>query len=229
MKQSILNRLLIVLLLLNSVTLGEAGKGRSPARTISTLINVTVLSPNGGQNWLALSQQNITWTSINIENIKIKYTTNNGTSWIDVISSTPAASGTYTWSVPNTPSTKCKIRISDVTNSSIVSISNSAFSIIIPNGLENTSEIPAEFKLSQNFPNPFNPATVINYQLPENSFVSLRVFDMIGNEVATLVNEEKQAGYHTVTFNVKNISTGVYFYQIKAGEFSATKKLILTK
>jgi len=88
---------------------------------------------------------------------------------------------------------------------------------------------PADFALCQNYPNPFNPSTVINYQLPENSFVSLKVFDMIGNEVAVLVNEEKQAGSHSVTFEANNISTGVYFYQIKAGDFVSMKKLIFMK
>jgi len=89
--------------------------------------------------------------------------------------------------------------------------------------------IPTEFSLSQNYPNPFNPSTVISYQIPVITFVTLKVFDMIGNEVATLVNEEKQAGYHTVIFNAENISTGVYFYRLQAGEFVSTKKLILMK
>ena len=89
--------------------------------------------------------------------------------------------------------------------------------------------LPQNFDLSQNYPNPFNPVTTISYQIPENNHVTLRVFDMIGNEVQTLVNEEKPAGYHTITFDAENISTGVYFYQLKVGNFVSTKKLILMK
>jgi len=95
--------------------------------------------------------------------------------------------------------------------------------------LDEISQIATEFKLSQNYPNPFNPSTVISYQLPVMCHVSLKVFDMIGNEVATLVNEEKPAGYHTVTFNAENISTGVYFYRLQAGDFVSTRKLVLMK
>jgi len=98
-----------------------------------------------------------------------------------------------------------------------------------PSGVKDGQGIPETFSLSQNYPNPFNPSTVISYQLSVSSKVSLRVFDILGNEVAVLVDEEQQAGYHKVTFNVNNISTGVYFYQLKAGEFVNTKKLVLIK
>ncbi|NMB82039.1 MAG: T9SS type A sorting domain-containing protein [Ignavibacteria bacterium] len=89
--------------------------------------------------------------------------------------------------------------------------------------------LPQNYDLFQNYPNPFNPVTTISYQIPENNHVTLKVFDMIGNEVETLINEEKPAGYHTITFDAENISTGVYFYQLKVGDFVSTKKLILMK
>jgi len=95
--------------------------------------------------------------------------------------------------------------------------------------VETDLSTPKEFALSQNYPNPFNPSTVISYELPVMSNVSLKVFDMIGNEVATLVNEEKPAGYHSVTFEAGKLASGVYMYQLTAGDFSVTKKLILTK
>ncbi len=88
---------------------------------------------------------------------------------------------------------------------------------------------PAGFRLSQNFPNPFNPATVINYQLPANSHVTLKVYDVLGREVATLVNEHQNAGPHSATFNATNLTSGVYFYRITAGNFSEVRKLVLEK
>ena len=87
---------------------------------------------------------------------------------------------------------------------------------------------PNEFSLSQNYPNPFNPSTVISYQLAVNSKVSLKVYDVLGNEVATLVNEEKPAGKYQVKFNTQ-LASGVYFYQLRAGNFVQTKKFILMK
>jgi uncharacterized Ntn-hydrolase superfamily protein len=88
---------------------------------------------------------------------------------------------------------------------------------------------PDKFYLYQNSPNPFNPSTVIKYQIPKASFVILKVFDVIGNEVTTLVNGEKPAGNYEVEFKSSKLSSGVYIYQLRAGNFLATKKMILTK
>jgi len=97
-------------------------------------------------------------------------------------------------------------------------------------GIETISDhIPIEFSLSQNYPNPFNPNTIIPYQIPERSSVTLKVFDVLGNEVANLLNEEKEAGNYESTFKAGSLSSGVYFYQIKAGDFINTKKMILIK
>jgi large repetitive protein len=85
------------------------------------------------------------------------------------------------------------------------------------------------YKLEQNYPNPFNPTTVIRYQIPSNSMVSIKVFDVLGNEVQTLVNEEKSQGSYQVQFNGAGLASGVYFYQLKAGDNVYTKKLMLLK
>jgi cytoskeletal protein CcmA (bactofilin family) len=95
-------------------------------------------------------------------------------------------------------------------------------------------QIPAEFKLSRNYPNPFNPTTNISFQLPENSKVTIAVYDILGNRVRTLVNENKAAGYYTVQWNGLNdngmsLSSGTYFYQIQAGQYISTKKMLLIK
>ena len=88
---------------------------------------------------------------------------------------------------------------------------------------------PSEFTLSQNYPNPFNPTTSISYQLPVNSFVSLKVYDVLGNEVSTLVNEQKAAGEYSAVFNASALGSGVYFYVLKAGNFLQSRKMMLVK
>jgi hypothetical protein len=92
-------------------------------------------------------------------------------------------------------------------------------------------ELPTQFLLSQNYPNPFNPSTVINYQLPAASYVSLKIYDMLGREVVTLVNEYQQAGSYNSNFLINNyqLSSGTYFYTVKAGDFVQTKKMVLMK
>ena len=89
--------------------------------------------------------------------------------------------------------------------------------------------IPDNFILMQNYPNPFNPTTTISFSLPYKSFVSLKVFDALGREVTTLVDEELSAGDHSRLWNGGNMSSGIYFYSLQAGSFTETKKLILLK
>lgn len=88
---------------------------------------------------------------------------------------------------------------------------------------------PKEFKVSQNYPNPFNPSTIINYSIPEKSQVQIKVYDILGSEVATLVNETQNAGYYDVSFNATNLSNGIYFYKIQTGNFVNVKKMLLLK
>jgi Secretion system C-terminal sorting domain len=96
-------------------------------------------------------------------------------------------------------------------------------------GVENLNNVPNNFYLGQNYPNPFNPSTTISFSIPEEDFVSLKVFNSLGEEVATLVNEIKPSGKYSVSFDASNLTSGVYFYKIKAGKFIGTKKMILIK
>ena len=93
----------------------------------------------------------------------------------------------------------------------------------------NEKKIVKEFKLHQNYPNPFNPTTNISYQIPERSFVILKVFDALGNEIETLVNKELEAGSYQNTFDAEGLSSGTYFYQLKTGKYLRTIKMILLK
>lgn len=98
-----------------------------------------------------------------------------------------------------------------------------------PRPKDNSNEVPAEFSLSQNYPNPFNPSTKINFAIPVDSKVSLRVYDITGKLAAVLAEGSMQAGLHTLTLNAGNLSSGVYFYTLIAGDFSKTMKMVITK
>ncbi len=94
---------------------------------------------------------------------------------------------------------------------------------------ENSSEIPNEYALEQNYPNPFNPTTLINFSLPESGLVTLKVFNILGQEVVELVNDIKAAGSYNVSLDASDLTTGLYIYTIQAGNFTATKKMMLVK
>jgi hypothetical protein len=97
-------------------------------------------------------------------------------------------------------------------------------------GINSTStEIPSSFQLYQNFPNPFNPVTVISYQLAVNNHVLLKVYDVLGHEVVTLVNENQRAGSYEVEWPASDFPGGVYFYKLSADDVSETRKMLLVK
>lgn len=93
---------------------------------------------------------------------------------------------------------------------------------------ENPSN-PTEYKLYDNYPNPFNPSTTLRYSIPEASFTTIKIYDALGNEVSSLVNETKSAGTYEVEFNATDLSSGIYYYSLQAGSFNQTKKMILIK
>ncbi len=101
--------------------------------------------------------------------------------------------------------------------------------VVTVSGVVNNGEAPESFSLSQNYPNPFNPTTNINYNLPNSNFVTLKVYDAVGNEIETLVNEKQNAGSYSVTFNASNYPSGVYFYKLVTEKFSETRKMVLVK
>jgi Secretion system C-terminal sorting domain len=90
-------------------------------------------------------------------------------------------------------------------------------------------EIVTTYALSQNYPNPFNPATIISYQIPKDGRVTIKILDVIGREVTTLVDEFKSSGQYSVKFDAPRFSTGIYFYSIKSGDYNAMKKMALIR
>jgi predicted GH43/DUF377 family glycosyl hydrolase len=105
-----------------------------------------------------------------------------------------------------------------------------ATSPFVPVGIaERGVEVPHDFTLTQNYPNPFNPSTTIRYSLPSSANVKLAVYDLLGREIATLVNEEQSAGWKEVEWNAGGVSSGIYFYKLQAGNFVETKKMLIVK
>jgi hypothetical protein len=104
---------------------------------------------------------------------------------------------------------------------------DSTFPIPVPANDE--VQIPIKFELFQNYPNPFNPSTTIQYEIPELSLVTMKVYDVLGNEVAILINEERLAGRYEVEFDGNSLTSGIYFFRLQAGSFVETKKMILIK
>ena len=96
-------------------------------------------------------------------------------------------------------------------------------------GIRNLNQIVNDYKLNQNYPNPFNPSTKISFNIPKDGFVEMRIYDISGREVATLINQRLSAGAFETNFNAQNISSGIYFIRLKADNFIDTKKMIVMK
>ncbi|SVA91147.1 uncharacterized protein METZ01_LOCUS144001, partial [marine metagenome] len=117
----------------------------------------------------------------------------------------------------------------------IVGSNNNTSNVIVVGTLAIDGDlIPVEFALRQNYPNPFNPVTTLRYDLPENAMINITIYDMLGREVKTLINQTQDAGYKSVIWNATNdygkpVSAGIYLYQIQAGKYISTKKMVLLK
>jgi hypothetical protein len=194
---------------------------------------ITVTEPNGWEIYSVGDTVNIYWISECATDISIKLSINNGLNWNTIIDST-ANIGIFSWVVYSSDSSdQCLIKISSLADSSIYDISNNAFTIGLVSSVEddNSDDYPKEYILDQNFPNPFNPSTKISWHLPEASNLTLQIFNALGEEVSTLINNQYQnAGEHSSLFIVNSsLPSGVYFYQLKTDNYIETKKMILMR
>lgn len=175
-----------------------------------------------------------------LDNAYIDISSNNGATWESVkfYNKTVSAWTKEVLDISNYAegTTQLKIRFSMVSNGTIVSdgiyidniklVGYNATPTDISTG---SNGIPEKFSLSQNYPNPFNPKTVINYEIAKAGNVDLKVFDMLGKEIITLVSEIKNPGSYSVSFDASTLSSGLYYYKITSGDFSDTKKMLLVK
>ena len=128
-----------------------------------------------------------------------------------------------------TPNTTYYFRVCASNSSGTSPYSNTIIVTTNVTGVDDMLTLPTSFDLSQNYPNPFNPTTTIQYQIPKETFVSIKVYNVIGSEISTLVNSMKSPGTYEVRFNAGQLTSGIYIYKIQAGQFSQMKKMVLVK
>ncbi len=191
-----------------------------------------------GTNWTVYDTDNSGLPDNHVEVITID---NNGNKWIGTYYKGFAKFDGTNWTVYN-------INNSGLSNNNVraIAIDNNdnkwiggfgllggGISVFHEGGIvsvkDNFNEMQTNFKLTQNYPNPFNPSTIIKYSIPKQSLVKLKIYDILGREVATLVNKEQQPGNYNIEFNASNLSSGIYFYLLQAGSFVTTKKMILLR
>ncbi len=148
--------------------------------------------------------------------------------WFDFGSDSPTASRSD-WR-----SFKVKVTVTDANNSTAVAYKTVSVGGNAPQSDGLTTQIvgniiPSSTKLGSNYPNPFNPSTNISYQLKNSGFVSLKIYDVLGKEISTLVYENKPAGYYNVSFNANNLPSGVYIYRLNVNNYTESKKMLLAK
>jgi photosystem II stability/assembly factor-like uncharacterized protein len=211
----------------NTIYTGNYGPGGFYSSTDLGLSWTQILSNPGGSNNVitSLVYNNAILVGIYATNGgKVLVTKNDGGSWTDVSTGT---SGNPSWIFTDLRSF-LNYNGTFLVGTFGKSIYSVPFNQII--GIKQiSSAVSDEFKLYQNYPNPFNPSTIIKFQIKDLRFVSLKIFDMLGKEIATLVNEKKTPGVYEVNFDGSNLNSGVYFYQLNAGNFKETKKFLLIK
>ncbi len=203
-----------------------------------------VSSPNTNVTWNTNSPQTVTWdvantsaAPVNCLLVNIKLSTDGGLTFPATLISNTANDGTESVTLPGVNSTTARIKVESAGNI-FFDISNVNFTLTNQVSIQNNgTEIPGEYALSQNFPNPFNPSTKINFDIPYNSNVTLKIMDISGKEIGTIVNGFYNAGSYNVTFSANeigtNLASGIYFYKVTAqsekGNFVSTKKMTLIK
>ena len=189
---------------------------------------LTVTGPNGGEEWQRGISHFVVWEH-NLESF-VRIELLRGGAFDRVIIDSVRNSGGYSWRIPADiqEDSAYKVRIIALDDTTIRDESDESFAIrVTVSGAEDEREVPRSFALAQNYPNPFNPATVIRYEIPTAGRVRLAVFDLLGRELAVLVDEMKNPGSYAVQFEARDLASGVYLYRLEAGSQSIVRKMLL--
>ncbi len=186
--------------------------------------------PNGGEVWAMGTSQIIRWETNISDSVRIDLL--NDQQFVMTIDTTSGNPSAFDWMIPTnlTVGPNYKIVVVSMEDGAVVDTSEGTFSIDPATGIETQdTEIPDEYKLSQNYPNPFNPLTRIEFAIPNDEFVNLTVYNMLGKTITTLVNERMPTGNYEINFDASDLSSGVYFYRLTAGNFVNIKKMVVIK
>ena len=186
-------------------------------------INGTILrTTDSGTNWAAQTSGTAEWL-LGVSFVNSTYGDAVGTSGANLMTS----DGGATWEQQtNMTGTFYDVSFTDASTGTVVGENGTILRLGIPTGIQdnNLDKFYHDFSLAQNYPNPFNPSTKISWQSPEDGWQSLKIFDVLGRQVETLVNEYKPAGNYEIDFNAENLSSGIYFYKIESGRYTAVRK-----
>ena len=194
---------------------------------------IILVKPNGGEKWEVNSQQNITWTSQDVDQVKIEYSANTGSNWVTIDSLVNAINAAIEWTVPSDVSDNCVVRISDQNDSNVMDKSDNVFGIVHPSSVQNEITIPNELELCDNYPNPFNSQTTIKIGLPKNGNIKVTLFNNLGQRISKIFDGYLNAGYHKIVFQSdlgnNDLTSGIYFYQIEFTNHQLVKKMVLIR
>ena len=189
--------------------------------------------PVGGETFLAGDTITIEWQIIvshQLENWDLHYSPDGGVTWVEIELDLSPSQLTYDWIIPQITTEEAQIRIYMDNGGTDYSDISGNFSIQgTPISVRHQNNLPKIFTLYPNYPNPFNPETTIEYFTPAAGDVSIVVYNLLGKEMATLVNNTLPAGEHRVTWDASNVSSGIYFYRLLAGNFVKTRKMVLLR
>ncbi len=201
--------------------------------TNNSFAHVGLDYPTGGENFTSGSTVTIEW-HIEIDhgscNWDLYFSSNGGTSWEEIVTDLPKTQLTYDWIVPNVSTSSGEVKVvQDNLSGTDYEEASGDFTISSTTEVQEGQTGVENFKLFPAYPNPFNPSTKIKYSIKQNSDVKITVFNLIGEKVATLVDEKKSPGIYEVNFDASNLPTGTYLYQLQTNDIIATKKMILLK
>ncbi len=213
---------------------GNYGNNANNSMTLSAPVNVSTTPVVFLSFWHRYA------TEAGYDFCLVEVSSNNGTTWQQVASyngsMTTWTQQTFDITQYAGASTQLKLRFRLTSDAGVVGdgwyvddVKLTNYCAGIPVGIGQNNGIPLQYGLDQNYPNPFNPSTYIKFQLPEGGNVKITVFDILGKEVASLINEKMEAGYHNVEFNASDLASGLYIYKMESGNFTDVKKMMLIK
>ncbi len=226
---------------LNPSYAGLMGSGRlNVFRMLDAAIApaVTVIQPNGGEVLYIGQEYDIMWDAtdnVGIDSTLVDYSVDSGVEWTRIATLT-GNPGVFTWTVTGPPSDQCRVRVTCYDGEGMAGDDMSDEDFCPPYKMAprhvsiiEAGTVPTEYALLQNYPNPFNARTNIRFALRDDCHVTVDIFNMLGQKVATIVDEDMAAGYHTAKWNAVDAASGMYLYRLTAGNFVDTRKLVLMK